>query len=224
MPSTAVPVEAGHPGPAARYRRAMALPRSSTRVAVVAARPPLVLGDLFPGAVARDALLVVGAAGLVGALAQVVLHLPFTPVPVTGQTLGVVLAGCALGWRRAALALALYLGAGLAGVPWFAGHSSGWQEANGGYLVGFVAAAALCGWLASRGADRTVLRCVPTMVAGEVVLYAIAVPWLALALHVDLARAVALGLTPFLVGDALKMAVAAALLPGTWRLVGSVRR
>ncbi|HUY30748.1 MAG TPA: biotin transporter BioY [Acidimicrobiales bacterium] len=203
----------------------MALPGSTTQVATVGARrPATVLADLVPGAVVRDVLLVLGAAGAVGALAQLVVHLPFTPVPVTGQTLGVVLSGCALGWRRAALALALYLGAGLAGVPWFAGHTSGWQQANGGYLVGFVAAAALCGWLAERGADRTVLRSVPTMVAGEIVLYAIAVPWLALALHVDLARAIALGLTPFLAGDALKMACAAAMLPATWRVVGGARR
>ncbi len=202
----------------------MALPGSTTQVASVGARRPAVLADLVPGAVVRDVLLVLGAAGAVGALAQLVVHLPFTPVPVTGQTLGVVLSGCALGWRRAALALALYLGAGLAGVPWFAGHTSGWQQANGGYLVGFVAAAALCGWLAERGADRTVLRSVPTMVAGEIVLYTIAVPWLALALHVDLARAIALGLTPFLAGDALKMACAAALLPATWRAVGGARR
>lgn len=202
----------------------MALPGSTTQVATVGARRPAVLADLVPGAVVRDVLLVLGAAGAVGALAQLVVHLPFTPVPVTGQTLGVVLSGCALGWRRAALALALYLGAGLAGVPWFAGHTSGWQQANGGYLVGFVAAAALCGWLAERGADRTVLRSVPTMVAGEIVLYTIAVPWLALALHVDLARAIALGLTPFLAGDALKMACAAALLPATWRAVGGARR
>ncbi|HVC24469.1 MAG TPA: biotin transporter BioY [Acidimicrobiales bacterium] len=199
-------------------------PHSAVAVAVAPRRRPVVLADLVPGAVVRDALLVVGAAGLVGALAQLVVRLPFTPVPVTGQTLGVVLAGCALGWRRASLALGVYLAAGLAGVPWFAGHTSGWQEANGGYLVGFVVAAALCGWLAERGTDRTVLRCVPTMIAGEVVLYATAVPWLALALHVGLGRALALGCTPFLAGDAVKMACAAGLLPATWRLVGGARR
>src|SRR5262245_65701006 len=99
---------------------------------VAIARPrPLVLGDLIAanrGAVARavrDVLLVVGAAGLVGALAQLSIHLSFTPVPITGQTLGVLLAGTALGWRRAAAAMALYAVAGVAGVPWFARHSAG---------------------------------------------------------------------------------------------------
>jgi biotin transport system substrate-specific component len=181
---------------------------------------PPVLADLLPGTVARDAALVLGTAGIVGLLAQVVVHLPFTPVPVTGQTLGVVLAGSALGWRRATLALGLYLAAGLAGVPWFAGHASGWQGPLTGYLVGFVAAAAVCGWAAGHRGDRTVPRALATMVAGEVVLYVIAVPWLALALHVDIARALALGCTPFLAGDAVKMGLASGLLPASWRLVG----
>jgi biotin transport system substrate-specific component len=86
--------------------------------AVLRRRPALVLADLLPGALARDALLVVGAAGFVGLLAQISIHLPFTPVPITGQTLGVLLAGAALGWRRAGAALLLYAVAGLAGVPW----------------------------------------------------------------------------------------------------------
>lgn len=197
---------------------------SSATAAVLTRRRPSVLADLVPGAIVRDVALVVGAAAFVGALSQLVVHLPFTPVPVTGQTLGVVLAGCALGWRRAGMALALYLCVGLVGVPWFAGHTSGWQSANGGYLVGFVAAAAVCGWLAERGSDRTVLRSVPTMIVGEVVLYVIAVPWLAIDLHVGLGKAIALGLTPFLAGDAIKMACAAGLLPATWHLVGGDRQ
>ncbi len=199
----------------------MSSPSSASVGSVPAPRAPLVLADLLPGAVARDAALVLGAAGFVGLLAQVVVHLPFTPVPVTGQTLGVVLAGSALGWRRASLALGLYLVAGLAGVPWFAGHASGWQGPLVGYLVGFVAAAAVCGWLAGRRSDRTVPRALATMIAGEAVLYAIAVPWLAVALHAGLVRALALGCTPFLAGDAVKMLVASGLLPATWRLVGA---
>ncbi len=186
-------------------------------------RKPLVIADLFPGSLVRDALLVVGAAGLVGALAQLSLHLSFTPVPVTGQTLGVLLAGTALGWRRGAAALALYAVAGVAGVPWFAGHASGYVGASFGYVVGFVLCAALCGWLAERGADRSVLKSVPAMVAGELVMYGLGVLWLALDLHVGPTRAIALGLTPFLVGDAVKAAVAALLLPGAWKLVGSRR-
>ena len=134
-------------------------------------RSPLVLADLLPGAVVRDTLLVVGAAGFVGLLAQISIHLSFTPVPITGQTLGVLLAGTALGWRRAGAALLLYAVAGLAGVPWFAGQTSGYVGASFGYVVGFFAAAILCGFLAERGADRSVLRSVPAMVAAEVVWY-----------------------------------------------------
>ncbi len=188
------------------------------QVGVVRSRQA-VLADLLPGAALRDVLAVLGAAGLVGVLAQVSVPLGFTPVPLTGQTLGVLLAGTALGWRRAAAAMSLYLVAGLAGVPWFAGHASGWPGATGGFLVGFVLAAAVCGWLAERGGDRRIWRSAGLMVAGEVAIFAVGVPWLAVALHVGLVKALALGCTPFLAGEALKAAIAAGLTPATWRLV-----
>lgn len=178
-----------------------------------------VLADLAPGTtVLRDAVLVLVAAAFVGALAQLSIRLPFTPVPVTGQTLGVLVAGTVLGWRRGALALALYGVAGLAGVPWFAGHASGFVGVNFGYVLGFVLAAGLAGWLAGRGADRSVRRCLPTMVAADLSIYLVGVPWLALWLHVDLARALALGFVPFLIGDAVKALLASGLLPAAWRL------
>lgn len=185
-----------------------------------ASRAPLVLADLIPGALVRDALLVVGAAGFVGLLAQISVHLPGTPVPVTGQTLGVLLAGTALGWRRAGAALALYAVAGVAGVPWFAGHASGYPGASFGYVLGFVAAAVLCGWLAQRKADRSIARSLPVMLAGEVVIYAFGLAWLAVAAHLSVQATVAEGLTPFLIGDAIKAAIAAGLLPAAWRLAG----
>ncbi len=181
----------------------------------------LVLADLLPASVVREIVLVVGAAGIVGAVAQVSIHLSFTPVPITGQTLGVLLAGSALGWKRGTAAMALYGVAGVAGVPWFAGHASGYIGASFGYIVGFVLCAALCGWLAERGADRSVVRSIPAMAAGEVVMYGVGVLWLALDLHVGPGKAIDLGLTPFLAGDAIKAAVAAVLLPGAWRLAGS---
>ena len=189
---------------------------------VVLKRPkPVVLADLIPGAALRDVALVVGAAGLVGLLAQVSIHLSFTPVPITGQTLGVLLAGTALGWRRGLAALVLYAVVGLAGVPWFAGHTSGYVGASFGYVVGFAASAALCGYLAERGADRTWWKSAPAMVAGEIVMYTIGVLWLAVSLHVGIAKAIALGFTPFVVGDAIKAALAAGLLPAAWKLAGS---
>jgi biotin transport system substrate-specific component len=179
-----------------------------------------VLADLLPGTLVRDILLVVGAAGFVGVLAQISIPLSFTPVPITGQTLGVLLAGTALGWRRAAAAMALYAVAGVAGVPWFAGHASGYVGASFGYIVGFFLAAALCGYLAGRGGDRSVLRSVPVMLAGEVVIYAVGVTWLAVSLHLSASAAIADGLTPFLIGDAIKAAIAAGLLPAAWALAG----
>src|ERR1700690_4067667 len=112
--------------------------------AITLPRPkPLVLADLLPGTLVRNVLLVLGAAGLVGGLAQISIHLSFTPVPITGQTLGVLLAGTALGWKRGAAAMALYGLAGVIGVPWFAGHESGYVGASFGYIVGFVLCAAL---------------------------------------------------------------------------------
>ena len=110
--------------------------------------------------------------------------------------------------------------AGVAGVPWFAGHASGYVGASFGYILGYAFAAALCGYLASRGADRSVLGSVPAMLAGEVVIYAFGMTWLALYLHLGLAATISEGLTPFIIGDAIKTAIAAGLLPAAWKLAG----
>jgi biotin transport system substrate-specific component len=198
---------------------------------VVISRPrAVVLADLIAlnrGRLAhavRDVLLVVGAAGFVGALAQISIPLSFTPVPITGQTLGVLLAGTALGWRRAAASMALYAVAGVAGVPWFAGASSGYASASFGYIVGFFFAATACGYLAERGNDRSVLRSVPAMVVGEIIIYAFGLTWLALDLHLGAAATLRDGFTPFVAGDAIKAAIAAGLLPVVWRLAGHRRQ
>lgn len=171
----------------------------------------------------RDAGLVVGGAAFVGLAAQFAFPLPFTPVPVTGQTFAVLLVGLSVGWQRALPSMLLYLVAGAAGVPWFAEGASGVAAPSFGYVVGFVVAAAVVGWLAARGSGRTrnPVRTCALMVLGNLVIYLVGVPWLAAALDVSLTKAVALGLTPFLLGDALKVALAAALLPATWRLVDS---
>ena len=188
---------------------------------VAIARPrTLVLADLLPGTLARDVLLVVGGAGLVGALAQISIHLSFTPVPITGQTLGVLLVGTALGWRRAAAAMALYAIAGVAGLPWFAGGTAGYAGASFGYIVGFFFAAAACGYLAGRGADRSVTKSLPAMLIGEVIIYTFGLTWLALDLHLGATATLKDGFTPFLAGDAIKAAIAAGLLPAAWKLAG----
>lgn len=183
-------------------------------------RTPHVLADLVPGAAARDALLVLGGAGVVGLLAQISIRLSFTPVPITGQTLGVLLAGTALGSRRGLAAMALYAAAGVLGVPWFAGHASGYVGASFGYIIGFILCALVCGALAQRGADRSLVGSIPAMVVGEIVMYGVGVIWLAFDLHVGASKAISLGLTPFLAGDAIKAGLAALLLPTAWKLAG----
>lgn len=178
-----------------------------------------VLADLIPGGLVRDLLLVGGAAALTGLAAQVAI--PLWPVPVTLQTLTVLLAGAALGPARGAAAMGLYLAVGAAGVPWFAQQHSGLAFPTLGYVIGFVVAATVVGWLARRGADRTVAGTIGAMVLGNLLIYAIGVPYLAIAIGVDLPQAIGLGAVPFLVGDGLKILLAAGLLPAAWRLAGA---
>jgi biotin transport system substrate-specific component len=171
----------------------------------------------------RIALALAGS-WLVAGLAQLEIRLPFTPVPVTGQTLGVLLVGASLGSALGALSMVLYLAQGALGLPFFAGGASGWDalrttSATGGYLLGFVVAAAVVGAVAQRGWDRDVRSSISAMFLGELVLYLVAIPWLMQALHVGLERALVLGLAPFVVGDALKLLVAAGALPAAWRLL-----
>ncbi len=195
--------------------------------ATITRRPGAVLADLVPSSRARTALLVLAGAGFVGALAQVSVPLPFTPVPITLQPFAALVVGAALGWRRGSAALMVYLLAGLAGLPWYADHGAGLSvllSATGGYLVGFVVAAGVVGALARRGADRAPARTFATMLLGSALIYAVGVPWLMTDLHVGLARGLALGFTPFWIGDLLKAALAAVLLPGAWALARRARR
>ncbi len=155
---------------------------------------------------------------LIAALAQLRLTLPFTPVPLTGQTLGVLLVGAALGPRRGARTLALYLLGGGLGLPLFAGGAAGWAYLAGptlGYLLGFIPAAALTGWLAAHGLERSARTSWLPFALGTLVIYACGAGWLALSL--GWRQALLLGVLPFLPGDALKAALAAGLLPLAWR-------
>jgi biotin transport system substrate-specific component len=195
-----------------------------TTAAVFPARPvPRVLADLIPGARLRDAALVVGGAGLVAGLGQVSIPLGFTPVPISLGTFAVLSVGAALGPARALASLALFTAAGVAGAPVFVGASSGWGGPSFGYVLGYVAAVAVVGALAKRGADRSVWRTAGTMALGSLVIYAAGVPWLAWELGASLPRALALGVAPFLVGDALKTMAAAGLFPTAWRLVARAK-
>lgn len=180
------------------------------------------LADLVPAFAIRDAILVVAYAGLVGLLAQLVIPLPFTPVPITGQTFGVLLGGMALGTRRALAGMVLYVVAGLVFVPWFAGGAHGFAVLAAptfGYLIGFVIAAAVLGRLAESGFDRKPQLTLLAMVIGTVIIYFFGVTWLWNSLHLTFGTAVKFGMLPFLIGDAIKALLAAGLLPGAWKLV-----
>ncbi|MEV6054444.1 biotin transporter BioY [Streptomyces sp. NPDC052107] len=185
--------------------------------ATATARPGAVLADLLPASRVRDAALVVGGAVLTGLAAQVAVPVPGSPVPVTGQTFAALLVGTALGARRGFLSLALYALAGVAGMPWFADGTSGAASVSFGYILGMLLASAAVGALARRGADRSPLRMAGTMLLGEAIIYAVGVPYLAYAGDMSLSKAVALGLTPFLIGDALKAALAMGALPTAWK-------
>lgn len=185
---------------------------------VVAVRP--VLADVIPGAMFRDVTLVIGSAVFVGLVGNVAVPLPFTPVPLSLATFAVLLTGAALGPWRAGMGMVLYLAAGVAGMPWFAQQNSGWNFPSFGYIIGYVCAAIVVGMFARRGADRTVLSTAGVMVVGNLVIYAVGLPWLMISVGEDLVGTLELGLLPFLLGDALKLALAAGLLPATWRLLG----
>lgn len=169
-------------------------------------------------------LLAFAGSWLVALLAQFEIKLPFTPVPITGQTLGVLLVGASLGAGLGGVSMLLYLAQGAIGLPFFSGGDGGVEflrlsAASGGYLWGFVLAAAVVGALAERKWDRSVRSSIGAMFLGEVVLYAVAIPWLMQALDVSLTRALELGLAPFVVGDTIKLLAAAGLLPLAWRIV-----
>ncbi len=174
----------------------------------------------------RDLVLVLCGTALVSGLAQV--SIPWYPVPFTGQTLAVLLVGGMLGSRKGALALFLYFIIGAIGAPIFSDQSSGWEiisGATGGYIIGFIVAAAAVGWLAERGADRSVMAMIGALLLGNFLIYAFGVPWLASwdpagdGVAFGWTQAYQTGVQPFILGDLVKLAFAAALLPGGWALL-----
>ena len=173
------------------------------------------------------AVAIVAGSVLVALAAQLRVDLPFSPVPVTGQTFAVLLVGAALGARLGAATLAAYVAEGTLGLPVFAGGTSAWSPSSvpgvpvafgptAGYLVGFVAAAAVVGALAERGFDRRVLTTIVAMALADLVIFVFGVAWLARFVGPERARP--LGMLPFVAGDAVKIALAAVALPVAWRL------
>lgn len=180
---------------------------------------PRVVADVIPRTWVRQVALVLGGAAFVGASAQVIVPLPFTPVPLTLQTFAVLLVAGALGTWRGISAMIVYIAVGSLGVPWFAGGTAGWGGASYGYLLGFIVAAAVVGRLAENGATRTPIKTAGLMVLGNAVIYAVGVTYLKFAIDVSWAVALSLGVIPFLLGDALKIVLAAGLFPATWKIV-----
>lgn len=169
----------------------------------------------------RDLILVTAGALFVVILAQVKIPLPFTPVPLTGQTFAVLLVAAALGSKRGAAAMAFYIALGAFGLPVFAGGAAGMAYLSGatlGYLIGFVLAAYVVGLLAERGLERNLRTSILPFLVGTVIIYACGISWLAVILG-SFGKAVAAGLFPFVVGDIIKLIAAALALPATWRLV-----
>src|SRR5262245_63247199 len=181
----------------------------------------------FPRAsLLTNVLLVLAGTGLIAAAAQISVKLPFTPVPITGQTFAVILVGASLGPLFGTASAMLYLWLGVAGAPIYAHHDSGWNvitSASGGYIVGFVLAAAASGFTAERGWPRRFSSSIGAMLTGNVIIYLVGLPWLAVVLGTNLEKTLELGLYPFVPGDMFKLYLAAAVLPAAWRLVGHVR-
>jgi biotin transport system substrate-specific component len=181
----------------------------------------------FPRAgLLTDAVLVLAGTGLVAGAAQISFKLPFTPVPITGQTFAVVLVGASLGAIRGTASLLLYLWIGVAGAPIYAHHDSGWNvitSASGGYIVGFVLAAAVTGFMAEQGWDKKLSSSIGAMLTGNLIIYLVGLPWLAVVLNTNLEKTLEFGLYPFVPGDVFKLYVAAAALPATWGVVRRIK-
>jgi biotin transport system substrate-specific component len=186
---------------------------------------PTIYSRTFPRAAGwlRELVLITTGVLLLAALAQVEIVLPFTPVPITGQTFGVLLIGAAYGSKRGAATMLAYIAAGALGLPFFSGGGSGLRILTGataGYLAGFVIAGYVIGLLSERGLERSVRTSLIPFLAGTLIIYVFGVAWLS---HIvgGPAKAVSLGVLPFLIGDGIKLAAASLVLPAAWRLMGA---
>lgn len=182
---------------------------------------------VFPRATpAVDAVLAISGAAIIAVAAQISISLPFTPVPITGQTFAVAGTAAALGLRTGAASSLLYVAAGLVGLPVYADATSGWHvlsSASGGYLIGFIGCALVVGWCGDRGWTSSFSSTIGAMLLGETVIYICGLFWLRHVLHTPLEKTLEFGLYPFVVGDLLKVYAAAAVLPPAHRLVARMR-
>lgn len=188
-----------------------------------AAPAPRVLADFAARNAITQVALVLGGAAFVAVAAQIAIPLPFTPVPLTLQTFAVLLTGAALGSLRGVLAMTVYALVGMAGAPIYSQGASGFGGATFGYILGFIAAAFIVGRLAENGASTTPFRAAGLMVIGNIAIYAVGVSWLKVSMDMTWSMAIALGVTPFLIGDLIKIALAAGLLPLSWKGLDALR-
>jgi biotin transport system substrate-specific component len=214
--------------PAPEFPLSIAIPRLDRSTA---AERGLTLADfLVPVGVAerlnaraRDVVLVVAGAMFIYLTARIAIPVQGSPVPITGQTFGVLLVGAALGFRRGFLAVSTYVLLGVIGLPFFAEGKGGlsviWGT-NGGYLIGFIVAGAVVGRLAELGWDRRFSAALAAMFVGNVIIYVFGLPWLMVVTGWSVEKTLAAGLTPYLIGDAVKLVLAAALFPAAWWVVG----
>ncbi len=178
---------------------------------------PTIADRLFARGIVMDIVLVSAGAALTAIAAQVTI--PLWPVPITGQTLAVLLVGSSLGALRGTLSMLLYAVLGIVGLPVFSGADSGISiilGPTGGYIIGFVFAAAFTGWIAQRSWDRKILRSILGFLGGTVVTFAIGLPWLAFSLGLTLEQTLVAGLFPFIIGGIVKMAMAASIMTLAW--------
>jgi biotin transport system substrate-specific component len=184
---------------------------------------PTLADRLFSRSLATDVVLVSAGAALTAVASQ--LYIPIQPVPITMQTLAVLLVGSSLGAVRGTLSMVLYMALGLVGLPVFSEGESGAAVlfgATGGYIIGFAFAAALTGWLAQRNWDKKFLGAAISFSAGTVVIFAFGLVGLALVLGGTLEQTLAWGLYPFIIGGIIKAAAAAAVIPLTWKLADRI--
>ena len=181
---------------------------------------PVLVDRLFASGIVMDGVLVVAGAALTAAAAQLVV--PLWPVPITGQTLAVLLVGSSLGALRGALSMLLYALLGIVGLPVFSEGSAGIGVVlgpTGGYIIGFILAAAFTGWIAQRSWDRKILRAVLAFLGGTVLTFAVGLPWLSLSLGLNWLETLQAGLFPFIVGGIVKMLIAAGAITAGWSYI-----
>ena len=178
---------------------------------------------------AIDALLIVGFAALTGLSAKIAVYLN-PAVPITGQTFAVLLSGAVLGSKRGAASMLVYLGTGIAGVPVFA-PSGAIPNASIGYLIGYPVAAFIVGWVVEKGWGKNPLKLAGAMLLGEVAIYGFGLPWLAFYIPASemvdrsrLAVVIDWGLDDFIIGDTIKLVLAAIAVPGAWAVIDRLKR